>query len=401
MREMSRRQMLTGICAIATGVAARTPSAGPRAGPAPGPAPGKAARKTGRHTGGPAGSVLWRAQAGTATPSAFLDIVAGYGMVYASNLDGTGANLICAFDAGTGARAWQLSGPVWQMYTAAPGAVFWSTVAPGGQFASGQQVLVASSAAGGTRLWSFHSGWPNISVSDTAGAALVGGYGTLTGLDARTGRRTWGTGPATYIQQVAVDNGTAYATGYDSPGMHPGPSWVAALDPATGIRRWRLTGSLNGEFLSLAAGNGVVCGSESISSVAPTYALEASDGRELWQADTNSAVQAVSGGYVISSDTPFHGSTTLYGRRLSSGAPAWHRTLAADVSFMTCDNQARRPRRPRPLTAPCTSSTRTPPCTQSRRNTSPAPPSDRPFAATEHSFSRASHDRLHQPRRRT
>jgi hypothetical protein len=95
--------------------------------------------------------VLWRAQAGTAAPTAFLNVTAGYGVVYASNLPGTGANLICAFDAGTGAKAWQLSGPVWQMYTATPGAVFWSTVtAAGGQFGTGQQVLIASSAAAGT-----------------------------------------------------------------------------------------------------------------------------------------------------------------------------------------------------------------------------------------------------------
>jgi outer membrane protein assembly factor BamB len=345
MREMSRRQVLTGICAAATGAAARLPGAGTQAGPAPGQAAGAAAGKAGRPAGRRAGSVLWQAQAGTATPLAYLDIVAGYGMVYASNLHGTDTNagLICAFDAGTGSRAWQLSGQIWQMYAAAPDAVLWSTIAPGGAWATGQQVLAASSAASGRRMWSFYSGWPNISVSYTAGAALVGAYGTLTGLDARTGRRAWGTGSAIYIQELAVTSGTAYATGYDSPGMHPGPSWIAAMDPATGAQRWRLTGSTSSELLSLAAGNGVVCGSESYSSfdeLLPTYALDASDGRKLWQVDTNSAVQAVSGGYLISADTPARGPTVLYGLRLSSGALAWHQALAPDVTFMTCDNQA-------------------------------------------------------------
>jgi outer membrane protein assembly factor BamB len=343
MQEISRRQVLTGICAVATGAAAPTFGTGTQAGPAARRAAGTAAGTTGRHAGRPTGSVLWRAQAGTATPSAFLDIVAGYGMAYASNLysNGTGAGLICAFNAGTGATAWQQVGQIWLMYTAAPGAVLWSTVGPGGAWDTGQQVLVASSAAAGRRLWSFHSGWPNISVSYTAGAALVGAYGTLTGLDGRTGRPAWGTGSAAYIEQLVVGTDTAYATGYDTPGFHPGPSWIAAMDPMTGARRWRLTGSLGIQTSNLAAGNGVVCGSEAYStSASPTYALDASDGRRLWQVDTNSAAQAVSGGYLISAYTPFRGPTVLYGFRLSSGAPAWHQALAPDGNLLTNDNHA-------------------------------------------------------------
>lgn len=145
-----------------------------------------------------------------------------------------------------------------------------------------------------------------------------------------------------------MDSGTAYVTGYDSPGLHPGPSWVAAMDPSTGAQRWRLTGSLHGGS-SLAAGNGVLCGSQTLPSphdISSTFALDPSDGRRLWQVDTNSAVQAISGRFVISSDTPFRGSTTLYGLRVSSGALAWHRTLAANVSFMACDNRPYTPAAP-------------------------------------------------------
>ena len=53
-------------------------------------------------------------------------------------------------------------------------------------------------------------------------------------------------------------------------------------------------------------------------------------------------VLAVSGGYVISSNVgaPFYGRTTLYARHISSGAPAWHRTLAPDTRFMAADGGA-------------------------------------------------------------
>jgi len=326
MREMSRRQLLTGVCGTVAGAAVAAPGAGiAMAGMTAWRTADAAAARAAERV---PGSVLWRAQDGPGTQGPLLSMAAGYGVAYASNLQDSGAGLVCAFDARTGARAWQLSCEVWQVQAAGPGAVFWSTVIAGGAFGTGQQQLIASSAADGRRLWSYDSGWPNISVRYADGMLLVSAYGTLTALDARTGRRAWSQPPSSYVWDVATAGGTVYASGYDSSGLRPGPPWLVAMNIATGAQRWRLTGELTG----LAAGGGVVC----VSLGPGMFAVSASDGRRLWQSDADATVQAVCGGFVISQDfdSGSESIATLRAFRLSTGALAWNRTLATYAQLM-------------------------------------------------------------------
>jgi hypothetical protein len=132
MREMSRRQLLTGVGGIAAGTAiGQAAGTTALASPATGRrAAATAARRAARRAGQAPGAVLWRAQAGTATPSTFLGIAAGYGMVYAYNVPSPPkrASLACAFDADTGTRAWQRPSLQPQPQAVGPGAVFWSTI---------------------------------------------------------------------------------------------------------------------------------------------------------------------------------------------------------------------------------------------------------------------------------
>jgi outer membrane protein assembly factor BamB len=283
--------------------------------------------------------VLWRAQAATATPLVFLDIAAGYGMVYACNVPAppSRAGLACAFDAHTGARAWQRHAVQLQPQAAGPGAMFWSTNTP-----EGDAEIVASGAATGSTLWSFNSRQPNISACYAGGTMIASSYGALTALDARTGRRAWASKPTSYFASVATERDTVYASGYASSGGAE-PDWqLVAIHASTGAQRWRFTG-ITSELLGLAAGDGVVCGTQDQFHRPTTiFAVDASDGRRLWQADSNTVVQAISSGFVISWDLASltSGRMTLHAHHASSGAPAWHRTLAANVEFLTSDSRA-------------------------------------------------------------
>jgi len=348
-RETSRRQLLKGISGIgAAGVVwgkagVGTALAGTTAGQR---AADKAARRVAGQAGRAPGSVLWRAQAGTATQLTSLDLVAGYGMVYACNTpgSGSGAGRVYAFDAGTGARAWQLSGELPQPQAAGPGAVFWITIIQAGPPA-GSADIVASGAAAGSTLWSFDTGRPNSSAYYADGMVIVNDYGTVTALDAGTGRRAWTSKPTSYFAMVAAEGDTLYASGYGSAGGAAADWQLVAMNASTGAQRWRFT-AFTGELFGLAAGNGVVCGTWSPPPNGPyaTFTVDAFDGRRLWQADSNTAVavQAISGGFVISLNlAALTGSrTTLYARHVSSGAPAWHRTLAANVRSLTSDGEA-------------------------------------------------------------
>src|SRR5262249_36096926 len=136
-REMSRRRLLTGVCGIAAGSAATaagggTALAGSTAGRR---AAATAARRSAGRTGRAPGVELWRAQVATATPFAVLDVAAGYGMVYACNVPAppSGAGLACAFDAHTGARAWQRPAVQLQPGAGGPGAGVWGAGTPRGK----------------------------------------------------------------------------------------------------------------------------------------------------------------------------------------------------------------------------------------------------------------------------
>ena len=140
--KVSRRQLLAGASGIAAGSAVGAVGGGTavvgavtaqraaivqRAGDA------GARMGTGQAMRAP-GAVRWRAQAGAATPLVFLDIAAGYGMVYAFNVMSppSEASLVCAFHAGTGSRAWHGQHGQVQPEVVGPGAVFWSTITDAG-----------------------------------------------------------------------------------------------------------------------------------------------------------------------------------------------------------------------------------------------------------------------------
>jgi outer membrane protein assembly factor BamB len=334
MRETSRRQLLKGIGGIGAGVAVGAVGGGTAL------ADATAARRV---DGKPPGSVLWQAHAGTATQMEFLDIVAGYGMVYACNAPATGATSVCAFDADTGARAWQLNSDLYQLAAAGPGAVFLGVTVPGSGFTAAVGIVALGAANGGT-LWSFNSGQPNASISYSDGMVITNSYGSVTALDARTGRLAWGSGPNSYVPTVLAEGGTVYAAGYASGnGGMPGPWQFFAMNISTGTGRWRFTG-FSGVLSGLAVSDGVVCGSQWPAIQPPSmFALDASDGHRLWRASSNTAVEVINGGCVISTDLGAQtddGPTRLYARHLSSGASVWHRTLGKNVQLMTSQGGA-------------------------------------------------------------
>jgi outer membrane protein assembly factor BamB len=204
-----------------------------------------------------------------------------------------------------------------------PGAVFWST-----DSLEGIAGIAASRAATGSTLWRFNCRQPGVDAWYAGGIVLANNDGILTALDARTGRRVWGTKPSSYVDSVVAERGTFYVSGY--PDISGEPGWqIAAIHPSTGARRWS-TG-INSGLLGLAVGDGVVCGTEDQNHrTLRIFAVDASDGRMLWQRNSNSSVQAISGGFVITVNLgSLTGSpTTLRARHASSGAQAWHRTMA-------------------------------------------------------------------------
>jgi outer membrane protein assembly factor BamB len=325
MRETSRRQLLKGVSGIAAGAVVGTPGRSGRVRRAP-------------------GSVLWRAQAGTAARLGTLAVAAGYGMVYASNTPYGKPGRVCAFDSATGARSWQSGSELSQLQTqaAGPAAVFSNANIQSGQ--SGWAVeIVAWGAATGSALWRFNSGQLSALASYADGMVIVNSYGTLTALDARTGSRAWTSQVPDYFVFEVTDSGAVYASGNVSDGQGEARGWqLAALTTSTGAQRWRLTDGTS-VLLGLAAGEGVVCASQfpahGLSSI---FAVDASDGRRLWQAHSNMdlGVQTISGGVVIGSDIlgPVSG-PTLYARHVTSGAPAWHRTLADNAMLLTADSE--------------------------------------------------------------
>jgi outer membrane protein assembly factor BamB len=337
MHQTSRRQLLKGISGIAAGAAAGA------AGRGSAPAGTTAGRRA-------PGSVLWRAQAGTSAQQGDLDVTAGYGMVYAGNtiFPASGpslvSSLVCAFDADTGTRAWQLSTGYAQLQAVGPGALFWTTTV-GAHPLTGAYEIVASDAATGGTLWSFGASQAgaNASACYTAGVVIVNHYaGTLTALDARTGRRAWSSPPASYLATATTEGDTVYASGYTYREGFTSSWRLVAMEASTGVQRWRFTG-FTGQLLSFAASDGVVGGSPStLNGAATMFAVNASDGRRRWQTASDTELQAISGGFVISTDlaaTPA-GPQTLYARHARSGAGAWHRTLAANVQVMTYDDNA-------------------------------------------------------------
>jgi outer membrane protein assembly factor BamB len=337
MYETSRRQLLKGISGIGAGAAAAGVVAGPAAaGTTAGQRTGgRAARRAGRAPG----SVWWRAQAEQAARLGTWGVVAGYGMVYASVTPYGEPGLICAFDADTGARSWQSGGQLSQLQTqaAGPGAVFCNANVQVGSAWTAE--IVARSAADGGTLWRYDSGQLNALASYSSGMVLVGSYGILTALDARTGHPAWTTGTRQQsFLALAVAGDTVYAVDNGRAGPRP----LVAMDTATGAHRWQFTG-ISGAIFYLTTGDGVLCATQfPTDGVSSTFAVDASDGRMLWQARSDAAAQVISGGNVISWSltAPVSGPTAIYARHAASGTPAWHRTVPEYNDFLTSDGRA-------------------------------------------------------------
>ena len=338
MGELSRRQALAafGGAAVLGGLAAGAFSAAHASAAVGGGAATRASRP---------GTLLWRQQGGPGGSGAFSGILAGNGMVYASN--SLQANLDCesyALDAATGRLAWRARGPL--PGDAGDGAVFGFEITDGGK----AEVVALSSITGRTawtygvdRQWledgSYYDaglGWLAYAgdlvyiTSDNPDSAPS--QPTVRALDARTGRRAWTASPVNTGQDPAVADGVLYMV---SNGR------VIALRGATGAQLWQSAhiGAYN--MSALWTVDGVVCGNYSLTSSSPAlefFALDGATGAMLWQIGeaqaaelTDSTVTATSGGMVYFSDYIINpqssDSTMVWARYARSGKLAWSRNI--------------------------------------------------------------------------
>jgi hypothetical protein len=334
--QLSRRQALAGFGGAA---AALTVAACGRA-MADVTAPGTGVAASRR----PAGTLLWRSQA----VSAHLPgIVAAAGRVYVTGGGQSYGNSgVYAFDAAAGRRLWRTpgsSGPY--PYAASASAVYGFTVARGGAVTE----VSASDAATGRTLWTHDAGqlldsaevgWlayadglvyiaAGTTEDDTAGQPAV------RALDARTGRRVWGAGAGSEPQTPAVAGGLVFLE--DAVSITEGTGYLAAVDAATGARRWR-SANLGGQaYLPVVTGGIACCTAESLTP-SITFGLDSRTGREVWRARLPGVALAGTQDIVFGvefSTGLTSSSFTIWARHIRTGALAWTRRFAGQPALAT------------------------------------------------------------------
>ena len=335
MREMSRRRALSGFAGLTAATLASAAATGCDAARANAPAAAAAPASSRRH---PPGTLLWHAKAarGADEPR----IVVADGMVYVT---GSGHNHgdsgTYVFDSKTGRLAWHIPGP--------------RTFAAGSHAAFGFQVsnsdvttVIAASAATGRTLWTHDAGhllddakvgwlsYANGLVYIAAGTTTdnTTGQPTVRALDARTGRRVWGTHVGVPLQEPAVANGRVYVTTTDR---------VVALNATTGARLWE-SARVGANLLPLAVVDGVVYGTAfgplGGGAAPPAFGLDGATGHELWHAEVPGIPVTGTGGIALFESfvigvTGNPGPTTLQARHARSGKLAWTHTFPAGAAL--------------------------------------------------------------------
>lgn len=321
---MSRRSALAGLGGAALTVAACGRAAADAATDA------TAARPA-------AGTLLWRARAtGAHQPG----IVAAAGRVFVTGGGQSyGDSGIYAFDAAAGRRLWRTpgsSGPY--PYAASASAVYGFTVTRGGAVTE----VSASDAATGRTLWTFDAG-RILDSAEVGWLAYAGGLvyvapGTtednaagqpaVRALDARTGRRVWQASAGSAPQTPAVAGGLVFIA--EAVSVTGGSGHLAALDAATGARRWR-SANLGGQPFQPVVTDGIACCTGVSLTQAVTFGLDSGTGREVWHARLPGVALSGTRDIVFLfefSIGPASSSFTIWARHVRTGALAWTRKFA-------------------------------------------------------------------------
>lgn len=245
---------------------------------------------------------------------------------------------VYAIDATTGKRAWTQDGDGSPLpFAAGSGAVY--CIAGDG--------LAALSAATGRVLWNSGVGPLNGAAFPVYGLYEEGAVYTTIGqgvvaVSGQTGKELWLSRTPAAPTALAFAAGTIY-TGWQVDGAGE----VAALDAATGARRWtREVSTVPG---GLAVTSGVVVSTTNLEvSLADklrkfaTSALDASTGKLLWQSASNGTEAiAAGGGAVFTSPEPLAARDARTGaylwQQISNADQPWALTLA-DGTLYTCGN---------------------------------------------------------------
>jgi len=275
----------------------------------------------------PPGTLLWHVRA----PGGIISLVVADGLLCAgvdqSDVS-SGVFGAYAMHVGTGRTAWTRYGDAAVTPFAAEAGVL---------FGDGPAGLAALSASGGKALWTADAGTVNpgsastwvlvtggtVCTTSQIGSSVQEARMVVIGLDSGTGQRKWAADFPSAPTGLTGAGGQVFAGSPTPP--YKGSGKVAALDPATGQRRWtsadlRLT---PGE---IAATDNVVAVSTSQLSSSPgshrTLGLDTATGRELWRAD-GAAYPLTAGGGLVYGVT-----RTLWARDARTGRQVWERAFS-------------------------------------------------------------------------
>ena len=320
MGDMGRRRLLGGIGAVtvaslAAGRMAQTAEAASRRAP---------------------GTLVWQAKAGSGyIDNPMTNIVAAGDMVYvASNAQGDGDAVTYALSAAAGRQAWHTKPSGLIPYAASQDAVYGFQLTDAGQSTS----VVALGATTGRPLWTYRAGkmLDDAGLGSLAyanGMVFIGGglsdaftpaAGTVSAIDAATGREIWKFPAGQLAQFPAVADGVLYAVDGQQ-------EQVVALHAATGTRIWQagVGQALLGELFTT---DGAVIGWTLGGSV---FALDASTGHKLWQRSSTGGIPifaAVGVVLLVGSGKSADGSVHAINAR--TGTPAWTRPYGQDRNAM-------------------------------------------------------------------
>lgn len=307
---LTRRQALTGLgglgaaALLVTGCAARNPA---------GPALTTAATRRAVH---PPGTLLWHVR----TPAGIDSLVVADSLLCAGVEAG-----VYAMHASTGQKAWTQYGDTPITPFAVKGGVLFGVDLDGvvALNAASGKVLWTAPVAGTVNLgsastWVLVTGGTVCTTTSQIGSSIAQTRNVVLGLDSRSGRRKW-VADFPSIPTVLTSAGGLVFTGSPVPPFK-GSGKVAALDAATGQRRWTSAdlGMVPGQ---IAATENVVAVSTSDGLQNPgsylTLGLDSATGHELWRAEGDADPLIAGGGFVYGVNQK------LWARDARTGRQVW------------------------------------------------------------------------------
>ncbi len=220
----------------------------------------------------------------------------------------------------------------------------------------GQDILTALHASDGTQVWQTHVNLDHgLTISGGLVITLNSTGYVLSALDAQTGKSLWSFQPGTNLTYAwgEVGSNTLYTEGFDSQNN----GVLYAVNISNGTERWHLQGSggVSSYFSWLAVTDDSLYVDSPVSSqpasatqahpTAVLSALNASDGTERWHIQTNQADESwlsatVLNGIVYASATDVitqnpNSSGILYALQASDGKELWRKQPVQEKSFFS------------------------------------------------------------------